>query len=74
MLGAMGSVLAIEVSSISMREEILDRIVSFNDFSGKKLTMILGFRTGLPLGCRELADLRWMLWRVVLETLHRTFH
>jgi hypothetical protein len=43
MLGAMGYVLAIEVSSTSMRDGILDRIVSFADFSGKKLTMTSRF-------------------------------
>jgi hypothetical protein len=73
MLGSEGHVLAIEVITTLMREEILNRVVVFADFSGRKITMISrGLRTGSPPECRGSAGLRLMPWPVGREIPHQT--
>ncbi len=51
MLGAVGYILAIEVSSSPRANGILDRVVAFVDFSGKKLTMT---------SCRQNRTAAWI--------------
>lgn len=72
MLGSRGHFFDFEVSITLMRKGILNRVVVFADFSGKKVATIPDFRTGLPLECRELADLPLMPWQVGREIRHQT--